>query len=56
MHDIEMHFKVRDITDSSNYYLGNELVRVGNCINVSSNNYVNEIMRNYKETYGDLMK
>ena len=47
LHEIEMHFKVIDITDSTNYYMGNELVRVVNCIHVSSKNYVNEIMRKY---------
>ena len=41
MHDIYMHFKVRDITDSHNYYMGNELVWVVNHIHVSSNNHVN---------------
>ena len=37
MHDIEMHFKVRDINDPPNYYPGNELAQVGKCIHVSSN-------------------
>ena len=42
-----MHFKVRDITDSPNYYLGNELLRVGNHIYISSKNYANEILHKY---------
>ena len=56
MHDIEMHFKVRYITDSPNYYLGNELVQVGNHIHVLSKNYVNEILRKYQKTHGNLKK
>ena len=35
MHDIEMHFKARDITDYTNYYLGNEMIQVGDHIHVS---------------------
>ena len=54
MREIDMHFKFRDITDSPNNYLVNELVRVGNHVHVSSENYVNEIMRKYQETHGDL--
>ena len=46
-HNIDMHFKARDINTSPKYYLGNELVRVGNTIHVSSNKCVNEIMRKY---------
>ena len=56
MHDIEMHFKVRYITDSPNYYLGNELVQVGNHIHVLSKKYVNEILRKYQKTHGKLKK
>ena len=49
MHGIEIHFKVRDITDSLKYYLTNELVRVGERINISSKNYLNEILRKYQK-------
>ena len=51
-----MHFKVRDITESTNYYLGNELVKVVNCIHVSSKKYVNEIILKYHNKHGDLKK
>ena len=51
-----MILRFRNITDPSNYYLGNELVRVVNCINVSSKKYVNEILHMYKKTHGDLKK
>ena len=53
-HAIDMHFKAKDINDSPNFYLGNKLVKVGNHIYASSNNYVNEIMRKYQKTNGDL--
>ena len=56
MHEVYMHFNIREITDSPNYYLGNELVRVLNIIHVSSTKYVNEIMRNYKNIHGDSKK
>ena len=56
MHEIEIHFKVRDITDSTNYYLRNEPVRFGYHINVSSKNYVNEILRKYQKTHGGSKK
>ena len=56
MHKIGMHFKVRDITDSTNYYLVNEMVQVIYCIYVSWKKYVNEIVRKYQKTYGDLKK
>ena len=56
MHTIDMHFKVMEITDSRNYYLGNELVRFGDHIHVSSKNYVNEILCKYQKTHGDLKK
>ena len=47
MHEIEMHFKFRDITDSPKYYPVNESLQVGKRIHVSSKKYVNEIMRKY---------
>ena len=56
MHDIQMHFKVRGITGSPNYYLVDELVQFVNSINVSSCKYVNEIMRKYQKTHVDLKK
>ena len=34
MHEIEMHFKVREIYDSPKYYMGNELVLVVNHIDI----------------------
>ena len=51
-----MHFKVRDITEIPNYYLGNELVLFGNCIHGSSKKYVSEIIHKYQNKHGDLKK
>ena len=56
MNAIEMHFKVREINEYLNYYLGNEMVQVGYCINVSSKKYVNEIMCRYQKIHGDLKR
>ena len=56
IHEIDMDFKVRDITDSLIYYLGNELVWIVNFINVLWKKYVNEIMRKYQKTHGYLKK
>ena len=56
MHEIEIYFKVKVITDSLNNYLINELVWVGNSIHVSSKKYINEILRKYQKTHGDLKK
>ena len=56
MHDIEMHLKGRDITDSPNYYPRNEMVQFGDRIHVSSKKYVNEILNKYQKTHGDLKK
>ena len=56
MHEIEMHFKFRDIADYPKYYLVNELSRVVNIIHVSSKKYLNEILRKYKKIHGDLKK
>ena len=46
-HNLDMHFKAREINASPKYYLGNELVRVGNNIHVQSKKYVNEVLRKY---------
>ena len=56
MNEIEQHFQVRNITDSPDYYLGNELVKVVNNINVSSRNYVKEISLRYQGKHGYLKK
>ena len=36
MNEIEQCFQVQNITDSPDYYLGNELVKIGNKIHVYS--------------------
>ena len=42
--------------DSPNYYLENELINFQYRVHVSSKKYVNEILRKYQKTYGDLKK
>ena len=42
---IEQSFKVRDVTSSPEYYLGNDLTKVGNKIRVSTKKCVNEVSR-----------
>ena len=56
MHEIEIHFKVKYVMESPNYYMVYELARVGYRIYVSSKKYVNEILREYQKTHGDLKK
>ena len=56
MSQIEQHFKVRDVTDSPSYYLGNDLVRVGNKILISTKKYTAEVLRKYQSIYGDIRK
>ena len=56
MTHIEQHFQVRDVTDSPSYYLGNDLVRRGKLIHLSTKNYVKEVLRKYQEKYGALAK
>ena len=52
MNEIDLHFRVREITDDPNYYLVNELVRFGYHIYVSSKKYMNKILCNYQKTHG----
>ena len=51
-----MQFKVRDITESPKYYMGNEPVQVVYHIHVSSKIYGNEILHKYQKTHGALKK
>ena len=44
------------ITDSLDYYLGNELFKVWNKIHVPSNKYSGEILQMYQQKHGDLKK
>eukprot|EP00957_Ditylum_brightwellii_P065119 4939469-Ditylum_brightwellii.AAC.1 len=53
---IEHHFQVRDVTDSPSYYLGNDLIKRGKLIHLSTYNYVKEVLRKYQEKYGSLAK
>ena len=44
------------IIDSPDYYLGNELVKVGNKIHVSPKKHVKEILQRYQKRHGDIKK
>ena len=52
--EIEMHFKLRDITDQPSYYLGNDLMKKGNKFHISSSRYIKEVIRKYQEIHGSL--
>eukprot|EP00957_Ditylum_brightwellii_P065547 4972073-Ditylum_brightwellii.AAC.1 len=53
---IQQHFLVRDMMDSPEYYLGNDLIGRGNKIHVLTKNYVMEVLCKYKEKHGALAK
>ena len=56
MNDIEQNFQMRYIIDSPDYYLGNELAKVGNKIHFSSKKYIKEILRRYQKKCEDIKK
>ena len=56
MNRIEQRFKVRDVTDSPEYYLGSNLVRRNGKIYISSKKYVKEILRKYQKEHGTIPK
>jgi hypothetical protein len=56
MNDIEQEFLIRNKEDSPSYYLGNNIKKVGNNLHVSTAKYVNEVLRKYQSTYGDIRK
>ena len=47
---------MRDITDEPEFYLGYEMVKLGNKIHVSSNNHVKEVLQRYPQKHGDIKK
>ena len=53
---IEQEFAVRDLSDSPEYYLGNNLKKVGDCFHVSCTKYIKEVLRRYQSKYGALKK
>ena len=52
MNEIEQNIQVRNITDSPDKYIGNELVKVVNKIHVTSKKYVKEILQRYQQKKG----
>eukprot|EP00957_Ditylum_brightwellii_P012256 925919-Ditylum_brightwellii.AAC.1 len=53
---IQQHFLVRDVMDSPDFYLGNDLSRRGNKIHVSTKNYVMGVLHKYQWKHGELVK
>eukprot|EP00957_Ditylum_brightwellii_P159742 12158066-Ditylum_brightwellii.AAC.1 len=51
MNRIEQRFKVRDVTNSPEYYLGSNLVRRDGKMYISSKKYVEEILRKYQKEH-----
>ena len=57
MTQIEQEFKVRDVTDSPSYYLGNDLKKTqSGRFHISSGKYSTEIVRRYEMKYGPIRK
>ena len=56
MTQLEQDFKLRDVSDSPEYYLGNDLRQQGNTFHISSAKYVKEAIRKYQSMYGNLRK
>ena len=53
---IEQEFKIHDLNDKPDYYLGNNIKAVKNGYHVSSEKYTKEILRRYQDKYGLLRK
>ncbi|MGH7954990.1 MAG: hypothetical protein ACREOZ_03430 [Gloeomargaritales cyanobacterium] len=51
---LEQEFIVRNIQDSPKIYLGLDLTRRGDSLQISTKTYVTEILKRYRETYGEL--
>ena len=56
MSQIEQEFKVRDLSDSPSYYLGNDLKKLGDKMHVSCGKYVKEVLRKYQDKHGGVKK
>lgn len=56
MAQIEQEFKIRDLSDSPSYYLGNDLKKLGDKFHVSCGKYVKEVLRRYQDKHGTLKK
>jgi len=53
---IEQEFSVRDLSDSPDYYLGNNLKKVRDCFHVSCTKYIKEVLHHYQMKYGTIKK
>ena len=56
MSHIEQHFQVRDVTDSPEYYLGNNIAKRNGKMVISTKKYLKEVFRKYQEKHGALPK
>ena len=56
MSQLEQQFKIRDISDSPEYYLGNDLRKHETTFHVSTGKYIREALRRYQERYGSVKK
>eukprot|EP00957_Ditylum_brightwellii_P087501 6660624-Ditylum_brightwellii.AAC.1 len=56
MDEIQHHFWVRDMTNSMDYYLGNNLTQRGDKIHISTKKHANEVLRKYQDKYGTIVK
>jgi hypothetical protein len=56
LNHIEQHFNVRDVTDLSEYYLGNDLIKQNGRIHISTKKYATEVLRKYQDKHGVIAK
>jgi hypothetical protein len=58
MNDIEQEFLIRNKSDSPSYYLGNDMKSIHNnkYMHISTKKYVTEVIRKFRQTYGDIRK
>jgi hypothetical protein len=56
MSHIEQHFQVRDVTDSPEYYLGNNIAKRNGKTVITTKKYLKEVLRKYQNKHGVLQK
>jgi hypothetical protein len=56
MTEIEQEFKVRDVSNTPEYYLGNNLQWRNGMIHISSRKYTREVLRRYQDKFGSIPK
>eukprot|EP00957_Ditylum_brightwellii_P089129 6787420-Ditylum_brightwellii.AAC.1 len=48
----EQHFQVRDVTDSLEYYLDNNIVKRNGRVVILTKKYLKEVLRKYQDKHG----